>query len=265
MSHGGVPEGRVDDVSADQDRIAIRLESKPGKRLDSAEIDACLQHTVGKAGGTAHQPGLRRGGSWLREAGREPGRCATCTWSAARIRHPRLERDRVRGIGRTALQVHSVALISFALDSGIEIFASLVVVWQLTGSERADREQLARRLIAAAFFAVAAYVLFEAIRSLANGTNAGTSTLGTAWVAATVVVMLGFAAAKPYGTPIGESGAGHEAKVTLIDAGLAAGVLVGLIANAALGWRWVDPAAGLLIAYYAIPEGWKTGDALRVR
>ncbi len=36
------------DVSADQDRIAIRLEKKHGERLDSAEIDACLQHTVGK-------------------------------------------------------------------------------------------------------------------------------------------------------------------------------------------------------------------------
>ena len=41
------------DVSADQDRIAIRLESKPGERLNSREIDACLQHTVGKVGGKA--------------------------------------------------------------------------------------------------------------------------------------------------------------------------------------------------------------------
>ena len=162
----------------------------------------------------------------------------------------------------TALQVHSVALISFALDSGIEIFASLVVVWQLTGSERADREQLALRLIAAAFFAVAAYVLFEAIGSLANGTNAGTSALGTAWVAATVVVMLGLAAAKrDTGRRLANPVLVTEAKVTLIDAGLAAGVLVGLIANAALGWRWADPAAGLLIVYYAIREGWKTSHA----
>ncbi|MGH2984483.1 MAG: hypothetical protein ACRDK5_09565 [Solirubrobacterales bacterium] len=36
------------DVHADKDRIAIRLSSKPGQRLDSSEIDACLDHTVGK-------------------------------------------------------------------------------------------------------------------------------------------------------------------------------------------------------------------------
>ena len=36
------------DVDADQDRIGIRLASKPGQRLDSSEIDACLDHTVGK-------------------------------------------------------------------------------------------------------------------------------------------------------------------------------------------------------------------------
>lgn len=41
------------DVDADQDRIAIRLASKPGQRLDSSEIDACLDHTVGKVGDSA--------------------------------------------------------------------------------------------------------------------------------------------------------------------------------------------------------------------
>jgi hypothetical protein len=41
------------DVNADEDRIAIRLESKPGERLDSSEIDACLDHTVGKLGDSA--------------------------------------------------------------------------------------------------------------------------------------------------------------------------------------------------------------------
>ena len=41
------------DVDADQERIAIRLASKPGQRLDSSEIDACLDHTVGKVGDSA--------------------------------------------------------------------------------------------------------------------------------------------------------------------------------------------------------------------
>jgi hypothetical protein len=36
------------EIDADEHRIAIRLDSKPGQRLDLSEIDACLHHTVGK-------------------------------------------------------------------------------------------------------------------------------------------------------------------------------------------------------------------------
>jgi len=46
-----------------------------------------------------------------------------------------------------------------------------------------------------------------------------------------------------------------EARVTLIDALLAATVLAGLVANAAAGWWWADPLAGLVIVYYGIKEG----------
>lgn len=46
-----------------------------------------------------------------------------------------------------------------------------------------------------------------------------------------------------------------EAGVTLIDAYLAGAVLLGLLANAVLGWSWADPAAALVIVYYATREG----------
>jgi divalent metal cation (Fe/Co/Zn/Cd) transporter len=47
-----------------------------------------------------------------------------------------------------------------------------------------------------------------------------------------------------------------ESRVTLIDAALAAAVLVGLVLNTAVGWCWADPLAGLAIVYYGIKEGW---------
>jgi divalent metal cation (Fe/Co/Zn/Cd) transporter len=47
-----------------------------------------------------------------------------------------------------------------------------------------------------------------------------------------------------------------EGRVTLVDADLAAAVLVGLVLNARLGWWWADPLAGLVIVYYGIREGW---------
>jgi len=45
-----------------------------------------------------------------------------------------------------------------------------------------------------------------------------------------------------------------EGRVTLVDACLATAVLVGLTLNAALGWWWADPLAGLVIVGYAIRE-----------
>jgi divalent metal cation (Fe/Co/Zn/Cd) transporter len=155
----------------------------------------------------------------------------------------------------TARATDSIALAGFALDSAIEIFASLVVVWQLTGAPE-GRERRAIRLIGVAFLAVAGYVLVTSMRALLVGDEPGTSALGTAWVATTVVAMLGLAAGKrSVGTRLGNPVLVAESTVTVIDACLAAAVLLGLLANAVLGWSWADPAAALMIVCYAIREG----------
>lgn len=46
-----------------------------------------------------------------------------------------------------------------------------------------------------------------------------------------------------------------EGRVTMVDAYLAASVLVGLVLNAWLGWWWADPLAGLVIVFYGVTEG----------
>jgi hypothetical protein len=68
-------------------------------------------------------------------------------------------------VGLAALAAHSVALAGFGLDSLIEIFASLVVVWQVKGIN-AQREQLALRLIGSAFILLAAYILIESAHTV---------------------------------------------------------------------------------------------------
>ena len=58
----------------------------------------------------------------------------------------------------------SLALIAFGLDSVVEIFASVVVVWQLRGDRAgSDRTNRALRLVALAFFLLAALLLAGAI------------------------------------------------------------------------------------------------------
>jgi divalent metal cation (Fe/Co/Zn/Cd) transporter len=154
----------------------------------------------------------------------------------------------------TAIAAGSVALAGFGLDSAIEIVASLVVVWQLTGAP-GERDYRAMRVIAVAFAALAVYITFQSARTLATGSHADTSAVGTAWVGATVVVMLLLAGAKRRtGTDLGNVVLRSEARVTLVDAYLAASVLAGLLLSAALGWWWADPVAALVIVGYAIRE-----------
>jgi divalent metal cation (Fe/Co/Zn/Cd) transporter len=54
-----------------------------------------------------------------------------------------------------------------------------------------------------------------------------------------------------------------DAAETQLCTYLSAVVLLGLSANAVLGWWWMDPAAGLVVAALAVREGreaWTTGD-----
>jgi divalent metal cation (Fe/Co/Zn/Cd) transporter len=148
-----------------------------------------------------------------------------------------------------------VALVGFGLDSLIEIVASIIVVWQLTGVE-AHREQRALRYIGAAFFALAIYVLLQSSYVLAMQLRPSPSPGGMAWLALTAIAMLALAYGKHItGSKLANPVLSTEARVTLIDAILAFAVLVGLALNAGLGWWWADPMAGLIIVYYGFREG----------
>lgn len=155
-----------------------------------------------------------------------------------------------------AISARSVALAGFALDSCIEIFASIVVVWQLKGTADVHDEHRAVRLIGIAFFLLAIYIATQAAVTLALDVRPDSSPLGIAWLAATCVVMLGLAIGKARtGTELGSPVLCAEAKVTVVDAALAAGILTGLLLNAIVGWWWADIAAGIILVGYGTSEG----------
>jgi divalent metal cation (Fe/Co/Zn/Cd) transporter len=153
-----------------------------------------------------------------------------------------------------AIKTRSVALAGFGLDSLIEIFASMIVVWQLKGPHE-RRERTALRCIAGAFTALAVYVLVQSAYTLATGTRPAPSISGLVWLALTVTAMLLLAVGKHItGRQLGNPVLMTEARVTLVDAYLAAAVLVGVGLNSALGWWWADPVSGLVIVYYGFRE-----------
>jgi divalent metal cation (Fe/Co/Zn/Cd) transporter len=154
-----------------------------------------------------------------------------------------------------AYAARSVALAGFGLDSLIEIFASVIVVWQLLGVNQ-KRERLALRLIGAAFFALAFYILAQITVILLTRSHPAPSIVGIVWLAATFIAMPMLAYGKRVtGKQLGNVVLMTEGHVTLIDAYLAGAVLIGLILNALFGWWWADPLASLVIVYYGIREG----------
>ncbi len=155
----------------------------------------------------------------------------------------------------SAYAANSVALAGFGMDSLIEIFASVVVVWQLKGVAE-NREARAMRYIGLAFFALAIYILAQSAYTLTSSTHPETSVLGLGWLGATLAAMLLLAWGKnATGQALGNPVLIKEGKVTLVDAMLAAAVLAGLLVNAVAGWWWADPLAGMVIVYYGIKEG----------
>jgi hypothetical protein len=153
-----------------------------------------------------------------------------------------------------AIRARSVALAGFGLDSLIEIGASTVVLWELSGSGE-DRQRRALRLIGDAFVALAAYLAVQSAVVLATGYRPGHSTLGIAWTTVTAVVMFALAAGKARtGRQLGNPVLATEGRVTLVDGILAVAVLAGLALNAGAGVWWADPLAALVIVFYALRE-----------
>jgi divalent metal cation (Fe/Co/Zn/Cd) transporter len=152
----------------------------------------------------------------------------------------------------------SIALVAFGLDSAIEGFASLVIVWRFTGtrlhSEAAERR--AQKLVAVQFFLLAPYVSAEALHRLVTGEQAETSWVGIALVATSVVAMplLGVAKHRLAET-LGSAATKGEGTQNLLCAYLAGAVLLGLLGDALFGLWWLDPVAALVVATVAVREG----------
>ncbi len=161
-------------------------------------------------------------------------------------------------------QASSTALIGFGLDSVVEVSSAAAVAWQFAGRDPEARERVALRIIACSFFALAAFVTVDAVRSLLGGGQAEHSFVGLVLAALSLVVMplLSYGQRRT-GRELGSRSAVADSKQTLLCTYLSAVLLVGLGLNAWLGWSWADPVAGLVIAALAVREGreaWR-GDA----
>ena len=155
----------------------------------------------------------------------------------------------------------SDALLSFGLDSGIESISASVIVWRLyserSDPDRAERvEQRALRLVALAFFVLAAWVAQDSIRSLIDGDQPDASMIGILLTASSLIVMPVLARRKrQVGVAMGSRAVESDSRQTTACVYLSAVVLVGLLLNALFGWWWADPAAALGVVVFLVREG----------
>lgn len=160
------------------------------------------------------------------------------------------------GLGIAA---RSLALVAFGLDSLIEVFASLVVIWHMNPGEKghdARRDSHAMRLVGIAFGVLAAYLLAMGMRSLLVQSDPESSPFGIAYLAVTAMVMFNLSAWKRrVGIALDSEPFRAEAAMTLLDGFLALSILTALALNMTFEWWWADPLAAMLVGLVAAREG----------
>jgi divalent metal cation (Fe/Co/Zn/Cd) transporter len=159
----------------------------------------------------------------------------------------------------------SIALIGFGMDSLIEVSSGGILLWRLLSDHDQERraavEQRALKLVGISLLALAAYVAWESFLSLARHEAPERSLPGIALAIASLIAMPLLARAKrSVASALGSSALHADSRQTDICAYLSAILLLGLLLNAARGWWWADPAAGLLMVPLIAYEG---GQALR--
>ncbi len=150
----------------------------------------------------------------------------------------------------------SVALVGFGLDSVIEVSSGLIILWQFRHRLPQSREQRALQLIAVSFFALAAYVSFESVRTLVTGAQPEASPVGIGLAVTSLLIMPFLSwAQRRTGRALHSTSVVADSNQTLLCTYMSAVLLTGLVLNATVGWWWADPAAGLVIAAIAVKEG----------
>lgn len=150
----------------------------------------------------------------------------------------------------------SSALIGFGLDSTIEVTSALAVAWQFSRPDPQRYEKVTLKIIAVAFFALAAYVTVDSLLTLLHREPPSSSAMGIIIAVLSVVIMptVSFLERRA-GIELGSASAIADSRQTLVCAWLSVALLIGLVLNAAVGWWWADPVAALVIAVLAFREG----------
>ena len=153
----------------------------------------------------------------------------------------------------------SFALVFFGADSCIEVAAAALVLWRvgITEGEYAEAvEQRVIRFIGWTFIALSSAIVLQSAWALSQRSGAEESLVGIGLALASVTLMPLIAVWKLRIAARGNlQSIAIEAKETLACGVLSLTLLIGLVANAALGWWWLDAVTALLLVPWLLREG----------
>lgn len=159
----------------------------------------------------------------------------------------------------------SIALIGFGLDSFIESFSSVVMIWRFSRlkntsiKENENKELIAIKLVGYSFFIFGIYVLFESLKKLYYSEISKPSIAGIIIAIVSLLVMpILYYYKNKIGKKIGSSSLIADSKQTLACAYLSIALLIGLSLNYLFSLWWADPVTGLFIVLYLFKEGYET-------
>jgi divalent metal cation (Fe/Co/Zn/Cd) transporter len=158
-----------------------------------------------------------------------------------------------------ALRAHSVALLGFGADSGVELVSAFVVFLQFKKVWRVN-EKSAARITGLLLFALAAFILGGSILAVTNPRfRPEPSYLGIVLLIAAGIFMPWLSSQKRAVAARTNSGSlKADAVQSSMCAYLAWIALGGLLLNATFKVSWADPTAALLLLPIILREGWGT-------
>lgn len=164
----------------------------------------------------------------------------------------------------------SIALISFGLDSIVESLSGSVLIWRLRSHgrvpemEEKEVEERTKKFVAATFFILGIYVLFESIYKLVSYEISQPSLIGMVIAIFSIIIMPILAWRKHVvGNQIGSKALIADSKETITCAFLSVALLIGLGANYFFGFWQADPIIGLIIALFLFWEAYEGWNELR--
>jgi cation diffusion facilitator family transporter len=172
------------------------------------------------------------------------------------------------GVG---IVVGSVALVGFGVDSGIEVISAIALLWRLrkagphaSAEEHGMAERKALYLVAATFFLLAAYILYEATGALLSGEGPESSTVALVISVAAILIMPTLAYLKGRtGRELGSRALVADSVETWVCAYLSLALLAAVGLNAAFGWWWADAVGALAMLPVILWQGWETLEEAR--